>query len=266
MKPMLLDDKLVLSLTKAGERELREPGTALTPAQLEALVLIGDGAAVAQVIRRGGGKNPEALRASLGELIAMNLVGVNVALAADMIDAGTFFSRTESIATPEVDAQAQAEIDADTAFLQRNGYYVNMTRSLRNRRERSGDHKLLVLAVEDDPDISKVLEICFRLEGFDTHTAAGRSDVVAAFRAAPLPDLVLLDVKLKDVNGFDILYKMRQHPVLKYLPVIMVTAEATREAVLKGIVGGADGFITKPFQIENLVKAVRSVLGMQHGV
>jgi two-component system OmpR family response regulator len=76
--------------------------------------------------------------------------------------------------------------------------------------------------------------------------------------------LVLLDVWLTDVNGFDILNKMRQHPVLKKLPVIMLTAEATREAVLKGILGGADGYITKPFQIHPLVKAVKTVLGMKH--
>lgn len=52
---------------------------------------------------------------------------------------------------------------------------------------------------------------------------------------------------------------------MKTLPVIMLTAEATREAVLKGLVGGADGYVTKPFQVDCLVKAVNTVLGLKQG-
>jgi DNA-binding response OmpR family regulator len=79
-----------------------------------------------------------------------------------------------------------------------------------------------------------------------------------------LPDLVLLDVSLPDADGFDILARMRQHPVLRAVPVIMVTAAATREAVLRGIQGGADGYVTKPFQIHPLVRAVKEVLGLKY--
>lgn len=55
---------------------------------------------------------------------------------------------------------------------------------------------------------------------------------------------------------------IRQHPGLKTLPVVMLAAKATREAVLKGLAGGADGYITKPFEIDVLVKAVNVVLGL----
>jgi two-component system, OmpR family, response regulator len=168
------------------------------------------------------------------------------------------------MATAEADEQTHAAADADTEFLRRNGYYVNLARSATVKPDRAEGHKLLVLAIEDDPDISKLLQICLKLEELDTHTAATRDEVVAAFHASQLPDLVLLDVKLTDVNGFDILARMRQHPALKQVPVIMLTASATREAVLKGILGGADGFITKPFRIEHLIKAVKTVLGLKH--
>ncbi|MDH4191878.1 MAG: response regulator, partial [Betaproteobacteria bacterium] len=86
--------------------------------------------------------------------------------------------------------------------------------------------------------------------------------ILAAFREPPRPDLVLLDVTLPDADGFDVLAKMRLHPALKTVPVIMVTAIATREAVIKGILRGADGYITKPFEVDVLLKAVRTVLGL----
>jgi two-component system, OmpR family, response regulator len=263
--PPTFDDNAVLALTKAGERELREPGTALSAAELEALVLIGGRVTVAQVLKRGGNIPSDVLRASLNELIGKNLVSVNAGLASDIIDPGKFFSAgTEPISVAEADEQMHAAADADTEFLRRNGYYVNLARRASLKPGPAEGRKQMVLAIEDDPDICKLLQICLKLENFDTQTAATRDEVVAAFRASPLPDLVLLDVKLTDVNGFDILARMRRHPVLKSLPVIMLTASATREAVLKGILGGADGFITKPFQIEHLIKAVRTVLGLKH--
>ncbi|OGA98357.1 MAG: hypothetical protein A3E79_04420 [Burkholderiales bacterium RIFCSPHIGHO2_12_FULL_61_11] len=99
--------------------------------------------------------------------------------------------------------------------------------------------------------------------GFVARVAANREQIVAALRQPPLPDLVLLDVMLPDTDGFNVLARMRQHPLLGKVPVIMVTGTATREAVLKGLLGGANGYITKPFQIDVLLKAVKTVLGIE---
>jgi DNA-binding response OmpR family regulator len=68
---------------------------------------------------------------------------------------------------------------------------------------------------------------------------------------------------LPDIDGFDILLKMRQHAALKTVPVIMVTSKATREAVLTGLARGADGYITKPVEPDTLMKAIRAVLGVK---
>lgn len=81
-----------------------------------------------------------------------------------------------------------------------------------------------------------------KLEGLDPRAATNREEIVAAIRQVPLPDLVLLDYGLPDANGFEVLAKLRQHPVLK------------------GIQGGADGYVTKPFQIHPLIRAVKEVL------
>jgi len=68
---------------------------------------------------------------------------------------------------------------------------------------------------------------------------------------------------LPDADGFDILRKIREHPALRVVPVIMVTGNATREGVLKGLAAGADGYITKPFEPDNLVATIRAVLGLE---
>jgi len=260
-----LDDKAVLALTKNGEQALCEPGTTLTPAQLEALVLIGGSATVSQILKRAPRSvSPDVLRASLNELIDRKYISTNAGLSDNMIDPGDFFTLDKSSATiPEVGEHVHARIDADAEFLRQNGYYVSLVRKSSEQPKRAAGQKISVLVIEDDPDILKLLQIFLKLEGFETRIASNRDEIVAAFRAPPLPDLVLLDIRLPDINGFDVLARMRQHPVMKVLPVIMLTAEATREAVLRGLVGGADGFVTKPFQIDRLVKAVNTVLGLE---
>lgn len=259
-----LDDKAILSLTKEGERELREPGTMLSPALLEALVLIDGHSTVEQVVKRARNLPIDVLRTSLSELVFNGFlrVGANM-LFDEAIDPGDFFTLKSGSAVTEVGEHIHAKVDADTEFLRRNGYYVNMARSPSVKQNRPEGQKLTIMVIDDDPDICKVLRMCLKLEDLDTRTAGNREEILAAFRSTPLPDLVLLDVRLTDVNGFDVLTQMRLHPVLRELPVIMLTAEATREAVLKGILGGANGFITKPFQIRPLVKAVKTVLGLK---
>jgi two-component system OmpR family response regulator len=85
---------------------------------------------------------------------------------------------------------------------------------------------------------------------------------VAQLSARPAPDVILLDVNLPDANGFDILLKVRQHPQLKSIPIIMLTSQASREDVLRGLAGGADGYITKPYEQEALLTGIKAVLGM----
>jgi two-component system, OmpR family, response regulator len=260
-----LDDTAILSLTLRGEQELREPGTTLPSDQLEALVLIGGSATVSQILKRAPGNlSPDVLRASLTRLLEKKLVSVDAKLGGNFIDPGDFFTLGKTnTAVPEVGEQEHAKIDANAEFLRQNGYYVSMVRKSAVQPKRAEGHKISVLVIEDDPDIINLLQICLKLEGLETRTASNRDEVISAFRAAPLPDLVLLDVRLPDVDGFDILTRIRQYPAMKTLPVIMLTAEATREAVLKGLVGGADGYVTKPFQIDRLVKAVKTVLGLK---
>lgn len=262
-QPDELEDQNILVLTKEGERELREPGTKLAPAQLEALVLVDGVSTVAQLCKRTSTPAPNALRKMLKELIGRGLLS-RANQAEGILDPGDFFTKT----APPLDMkglgeQAHADADANTELLRKDGYCVNMARRPVAKHERAAGRKPMVLVIDDDPDICKLLQMFLKLENIDSRTAANREEIVAALRVMPLPDMVLLDVHLTDINGFDVLARMRQHPVFKELPIVMLTAEANREAVLRGIAGGADGYITKPFEIHSLIRAVKTVLDLK---
>jgi CheY-like chemotaxis protein len=158
--------------------------------------------------------------------------------------------------------EPNAEADGGTSILKKKGYYVRIAKRPADRRDIKDGWTPTILVVDDDPDVQKLVRTYFTMEGFKVRAAFKRDDIVIALRQQPPADLILLDVQLPDANGFDILDRMRQHPVLKVLPIIMFTAEATREAVLRGLQGGADGYITKPFEPDVLVAAVKAVLGL----
>lgn len=72
------------------------------------------------------------------------------------------------------------------------------------------------------------------LEGYEPRVASSRDEIVAALRASPLPDAILLDVNLPGTDGFDILVRVRQHPALRAIPVIMLTAQTSRTEPARG--------------------------------
>ena len=121
------------------------------------------------------------------------------------------------------------------AILRQKGYFVRIARRAADAPKHPEGWQPTILVIDDDIDLQKLMRTYFVLEGFKVRAALKRDDIVIAMRLQPAPDLVLLDVHLGDADGFDILARMRQHPVLKLMPVIMLTAEATREAVLKGL-------------------------------
>jgi two-component system, OmpR family, response regulator len=264
--PEPLDESAILVLTREGENELHEAGTQLTPAQLEALVLIDGHTNLAQVVKRAPASEQQSVRTSLQELIDKGFVSALAEWHSDGLDAGDFFTSVKTRPRAvEAGHEAEAEAAANLEFLHQNGYCVNVARRPKVKRERPKGSRPMVLVIDDDQDICGLLQTYFKLEGFDSCTAGNRAEIVAELRRAPLPDVVILDVHLPDADGFDILHKIREHPVLRGLPIIMLTGEATREAVLKGVLGGADGFITKPFDIHHMVRAVKAVLGLREG-
>jgi two-component system OmpR family response regulator len=264
--PEAPDDSTILVLTRDGENELHEAGTQLLPTQLEALVLIDGRASLSEVVKRAPATQQEAVRASLLELVDKGFVSGKDQLQPDGFDPGDFFTSVQSRPRAvEPGHEAEAEAAANERFLRENGFCVNVARRSAAKRQRDKASRPMVLVIDDDTDICGLLQMYLKLEGFDSRAAGNREQILAELRRAPLPDAVILDVHLPDADGFDVLHRMRGHPALKGLPILMLTGEATREAVLKGILGGADGFVTKPFDIHHLVRAVKAVLGLLEG-
>lgn len=116
-----------------------------------------------------------------------------------------------------------------------------------------------VLVVDDEPNILLSLEFLMEQAGFEVFTAAdGESalDIIASER----PDLVLLDISLPGISGFDVLEKLRSSDDFKQLQVIMLTAHGREVEREKGLALGADDYVTKPFSTQALVTKVRHLL------
>jgi two-component system OmpR family response regulator len=253
------DDVYVIS--EKGNRELKAAGTKLSINELQVLVLIDGFSTVAQLTQRVPGISRADMGVCLGRLFAEKLIVSTSEPDSDVMGSG--FS---TIAVPvgffSGLTASTAEADGGTAILKKKGYYVRIAKWPANGREVKEGWQPTILVVDDDTDVQKLIRTYFMMEGFKPRSAFKRDDILIALRQQPTPDLILLDVNLPDANGFEILARMRQHPVLKSIPIVMLTAETTRESVLKGLQGGADGYITKPFEPDVLVHAVKAVLGL----
>lgn len=118
-----------------------------------------------------------------------------------------------------------------------------------------------VMIVEDEPHIVESLSFLLGREGFAVTSVDDGAAALAALTAEP-PDVLVLDVMLPGLDGFEILRRLRAAPALKALPVLMLTAKGQRRdrEIAKG--AGADRFMTKPFSNAELVAAVRALAGL----
>jgi CheY-like chemotaxis protein len=145
--------------------------------------------------------------------------------------------------------------------LAKHSYYVNMTRPRPARKVDPA--KTTVLIVEDDTTTRNILDfILTRGEGYLTRQASDVKTFVAALQAQPLPDVVILDIELPGgVSGFKILEKIRAHPAIRNLPVIIFTSHAEPKDLQQGLALGADAYLSKPAKSEAIIAAVKAVLG-----
>lgn len=116
-----------------------------------------------------------------------------------------------------------------------------------------------ILVAEDQPHIRALIQYKLRNSGYQVVAV---EDGEAALRQAQeiKPDLILLDVMMPLMTGFEVLAALKQIEETKQIPVLLVTAQSSEEEVLKGLEMGADDYVTKPFSPNELAARVKTVL------
>jgi len=121
------------------------------------------------------------------------------------------------------------------------------------------DSKSTLLIVEDDLDIADMLNAYFRVQGYEVQTVNWGEDGVRACQAFP-PDLVILDIRLPDIDGYEVARRLRANRRTQDIPIIFLTERRERGDRLKGLELHAEDYITKPFDIQELRLRVRNAL------
>lgn len=116
--------------------------------------------------------------------------------------------------------------------------------------------KHLILVVDDEPPIVRLVRAKLRVDGYEVLTAT-RGEEALAIMQQEVPDLVVLDVMMPEMDGFETLRRIRQH---SQVPVVMLTARGSDADKLKGLHSGADDYVTKPFNPDELEARIAAVL------
>ena len=118
-----------------------------------------------------------------------------------------------------------------------------------------------VLVVDDEPNITELVSLGLRYEGFDVSSAHDGRGALRAVRELK-PELVILDVTMPDIDGLEVVRRMRAENI--WMPVIFLTARDAVEDKIAGLTVGGDDYIAKPFSLDELVARVRAMVRRNH--
>jgi two-component system alkaline phosphatase synthesis response regulator PhoP len=116
-----------------------------------------------------------------------------------------------------------------------------------------------VLVVEDEPDVAELLRYNLQKEGWEVLAAANGTEALRRARETR-PDVILLDIMVPQLNGWEVCRRLKQDPETKAIPVIMVTGRVEEGDKVLGFELGADDYVTKPFSPRELVARIRAVV------
>ncbi len=117
-----------------------------------------------------------------------------------------------------------------------------------------------VLVVDDEPNIVLSLEFLMRRAGFEVEVARDGAEALEALAGTP-PDLLLLDVMMPELDGFEVCERIRRQPAWQATKIVMLTARGREVERQRGLALGADAYVTKPFSTRELVAQVKAMLG-----
>ena len=115
-----------------------------------------------------------------------------------------------------------------------------------------------VLVVDDDPSISRLIAMALSSNGYEVFEALNG---IKGYKVArrEKPDVVLLDIMMPDVDGYEVFRRIKLDPTTNEIPIVFVSAKSSDDDVNKGLSMGANAYITKPFEISRLLEKVREL-------
>ncbi|HEX9780222.1 MAG TPA: response regulator [bacterium] len=116
-----------------------------------------------------------------------------------------------------------------------------------------------ILLVDDEPSIVKVVGKRLELDGYRVVTARDGEEALREFRASS-PQLVILDLMLPKINGYEVCRRLKEDEATRGIPVLLFSAKAHEKDRALGMQSGADEYLTKPFKAETLLERVRGLL------
>ncbi len=125
-------------------------------------------------------------------------------------------------------------------------------------------NKSTIMVVDDHPDVVDILRITLESKGFNVRCAYSGKDLFAGLDEHK-PDLIILDILMPEMDGLEVLTRLRENSDTASIPVILLTAMGQQEDIFEGYKRGADYYITKPFSPTQLLEGINLMLGGDQG-
>ena len=250
----------VLSVTKLGNMQLSGAATRLNATELRMLVLLSRPMSLAEAMPHLPVSGEQELLVMARALFERKYIALCERVEDDAID---FYSADMAL-IPGIGEQqaASAQVDNVKAELARRGFYVSIARQAAQHVPPGDGQAYLVLIIEDDPALANMYAKLLSLMQCRVEIAGNRSEIEQAVNHGSKPDLIVLDLNLPDIGGLNVLHWLSSHSRLGSTPVIVASAETSKESILRAIALGADGYITKPIAVDSFTDSIRSVLGL----
>lgn len=255
-----MTDRSAYRITAKGRTEVAaQPGT-LKPGLKGLLAAVGDGT-TAQDLRD---RFPRAgdIHAALTALAGEGYIEPLPAKASRATAAELENFLSERPKEPTLQQRQHAEGTISGARKLKAGYQISILNRPGKTLPPRGGGKHVILLIDSHEAEALAAARGLMQGGFDIRGAANRSEIAAALAKAPLPDLIFIDVELRDAVGLDVLGKLHEHPEFRATPIIVVTARAERDDIVAALAYGASGYLNKPVKPDTLVRHAKDALGL----